>query len=328
MDSARSRIDSTRSRMDSARSRCSALSAPSTSAPILPPKREPKLTSTPLLPESHVTSNADLLSKAVDAQEEPRGRLYSGKTAEEADYIHDPWNMGQRGGIEDPTDIGDSSQRSGWMLLGGRWLRDAPASKLNGSMGDAQTSEEGHANNAGMAAGADAGAGTGIGDAPPETAKASPGAVGTPLLDSSSGSQKQAAALALRQAICAGFKLQPPLLTNSKPATEQQAAKVWPRLNVGAAPLAALDDEADEQKRLLEEWENTVGAIRAEAGGGCSLEVDSVSPSPTKPEDEGAGPSRLELLERRLREAEEREHMLTAQNARLRLAAAFVATAP
>lgn len=201
-----------------------------------------------------------------------------------------------------------------------------PTESVNGKVGNLDTTDL--LKDAG--AGADAGAGTGIGDTrqqlkasnPGDAAReqlraASPGSCDSPApLRTAPCERRKAAAVALRQVV--GLGLPAPVLVNASRMERRETERADSGTRAADA-RAARDEAADEQKRLLEEWESTLGAVRAAAGSSCT-EVDAHAQS-SSPQDECAGPSRLLLLERQLHEAEERARALTTQNVRLRMAA-------
>jgi len=175
----------------------------------------------------------------------------------------------------------------------------------------------------GAGAGPDAGAGMGVSGvaAPPqqlELASVSKEGCGSPAPDAH---RQEAAAVALRQIV--GFRL--------LPAAPVAAEKKGLQAN-SCAPApdtrSAMDRAAEEQKLLLDEWESTLGAIRAAADSSSDgVEIEAATKC-TSPHDECAGPSRLLLLERQLYETEARALALTQQNARLRKAAGVAPRSP
>jgi len=246
---------------------------------------------------------------------------------------------------------GRARSRSSWRFEDGRWKqeREKGSESVSPRGGDSSAAE------AAGAGGADAGAGS-----------SQVPAVAPPCLDAAAGPVaplvSAEAAVALRQAV---KRWQPGLGHRNNSHALEPGSKVLPtefaeqnllpvRIdgNGDAASVQANIMAAD-RRRLLEEWDITMGALKvaaatasprlvavpivsgggdsdagaggSDAGAGDSLAVAgsvvAVAPARNVAAGEGETIFQLDGLKRQLQEAEEKERLLSAQNAQLRSAA-------
>lgn len=152
---------------------------------------------------------------------------------------------------------------------------------------------------------ADAGAGTAGAGQPLHPTKTGPP---TP--------QRRAAAVALRQVL----KLE---IACSQPSNSFSSCVEC----LNQSPLSMVqsrDGPSPEHQRLLDEWSNTIGAVRAavEAEPAFAVPLDFLHWNDKNKPSDTCHDGDVSVLQGQLRDAEERERLLVEQNARLRRAAA------